>query len=139
MASRYASIVLSGLSGTIVKPAPVASGAKRNLLAPQLLQPARPCTSSMQTSRVRSGAAAFTRNAAAGTIDSRNGNATVAPAAFRNVRRGRCFPVMKCTMRLPRATLKRSPYSPYCVPTDSACFIRNASLLITPRMNADIL
>src|SRR5690349_13290242 len=104
----------------------------------------------MHTRRVRSAAAAFTRNGPAGTIDSRNGNATVAPAAFRKVRRGRCFPVMKFTAlvslgdtaRVALGDPERSPYqspSPYCVPTASACFIRNASLLITPRMNDDIL
>jgi hypothetical protein len=70
-------------------------GANRNLLAPQLLQPARPCTSSMHTSRTGSGAAA--RRRPAGTIASSNGKAIVAPTPRRNVRRGICLPVMKST------------------------------------------
>src|SRR4029079_11049785 len=90
-----ASSVLSGLSGTSVKFGPVCSGANRNFVAPQLLHPGRPCTSSMQISRVRSVAAALAATRPAGTIASRKGSATVAPMPRRNVRRGKCFPVMK--------------------------------------------
>ena len=54
-----------------------------------------PWTSSMHTRRVTSVAAVTVRaNRPAGAIASRNGSATVAPIPRRNVRRGRCFPVM---------------------------------------------
>src|SRR5262245_44192641 len=48
----------------------------------------------MQPSRVLGMAAVFFRGVCAGTIDSRNGNATVTPAPRKNVRRERCFLVM---------------------------------------------
>ena len=67
----------------------------------------------------------------AGTIASRNGNATVAPTPRRKVRRGMCFPVMKSISRL----LSLLADGQLDV---SARFIWNASLLITPRMNDDI-
>src|SRR6188768_264957 len=59
------------------------------------LHPASPCTSSMHTRRVWVGAAAARAFALhpAGTIASRNGRATVAPAPRRNVLRAMCLPV----------------------------------------------
>src|SRR5438552_19053724 len=65
----------------------------------------------MQISRVRSPVAAFAlveRNPDVlpeGTIASRNGSATVAPMPRRNVRRGRCLPVMKSIRDLLRLPL----------------------------------
>ena len=67
----------------------------------------------MQTSRVRSGAAALTPALPAETIASRNGNATVAPTPRRNVRRGICFPVMKSTSRLLSMVYGTSKEVPY--------------------------
>ena len=68
----------------------------------------------MQINRVWSAAFALATVPCADTMASRNGNATVAPRAPRmNVRRGMCFPVMKCIVCLPNAaSLKGLPY--YC-------------------------
>ena len=49
----------------------------------------------MLVKRVRPAAAVFAKGVCAGIIDSRNGSASVTPAPRRNVRRERCFLVMK--------------------------------------------
>ena len=74
---------------------PVFSGFQKYCVPPYSLQPAAPCTCSMQTRRVRLAAlpAAVWANAArAGTIESSRGSAIVAPSPRRAVRRDMCFP-----------------------------------------------
>src|SRR5688572_27448689 len=88
---RHGSIAESALSGMSSNSRPTAAGAHRCLVAPQLFDPAAPCTDSMQTSRVLLEAAAPAappRVAVNGIIASRYGSATVAPSPRRKVRRG---------------------------------------------------
>ncbi len=83
------------------KSLPTSAGAHRFCVAPQSLQPAAPWTISMATSRVASTSSFMVDQARpAGSIASSNGNATEAPMPCRNVRRGRCLPVMNSMISL---------------------------------------
>src|SRR5688572_403894 len=90
---RYGSSALSAV-GARSNCRPVAAGDHMFIVAPSSLHPAAPCTISIATSRVRSGARRLARPT--GTIASRNGNANVAPRLCTNARRGSGFPVRKC-------------------------------------------
>src|SRR5215467_269788 len=59
----------------------------------------------MAPNRVRAFAAVCRSGVAAGTMDSRKGNAIVTPAPVRNVRRDRCFFVMNAIFSLQRFSL----------------------------------
>src|SRR5215831_10000048 len=59
----------------------------------------------MAPNRVRAFAAVCCNGVAAGTMDSRKGNAIVTPAPVRNVRRDRCFLVMNAIFSLLRFSL----------------------------------
>src|SRR5436190_15706224 len=59
----------------------------------------------MQARRVFGLAAVWADGVAAGTIDSRNGSATLAPTPCRNVRRDTCFFMMNMTRLLSSALL----------------------------------
>ena len=61
------------------------------------------------------------------------------PSPRRNVRRGMCFPVMKCIGRVSSIGTRLSLYRSVRRLSGSTRLIRNASLLTTPRMNDDIL
>src|SRR5438093_10887498 len=86
----------NGASGSRVgvnsKSRPAFTGANRFFLTPSAVLPADPCTISMHTSRIFDDPAAVLAHAVpAGSIASRNGNATVTPIPFRTVRRETCF------------------------------------------------
>ena len=97
---------------------PDSAGAHRCCVPPQALEPAAPCTISMQTRRVGSSAARVAADTRpAGCIASRKGRASeAAPTSRRNVRRGMCLPVMYMNLsphlclsvRLPAVTVLRS-------------------------------
>ena len=57
-----------------------------------------PCGKKIPVNRVFGFAAAFFKGVCAGSMASRNGNATVTPAPYKNVRRGICFFVMNMTV-----------------------------------------
>src|SRR5215467_111014 len=59
----------------------------------------------MAPNRVRAFAAVCRSGVAAGTMDSRKGNAIVTPAPVRNMRRDRCFFVMHAIFSLLRFSL----------------------------------
>ena len=80
----------------ISKRRPVAAGFQKFCVMPNSLHPAAPCTCSMHTSRVRPAArpaAVFAKTPRAGTIESSNGSAIVAPRPRSAERRDMCFPV----------------------------------------------
>ena len=99
------------------KSRPALAGAHRCWVPPQALEPAAPCTISMVMRRVGSRAAAVAAETRpAGRIASRNGRARVAvPTSRRNVRRGRCFPVMNMSLSpglpvsSPECSVRQSP------------------------------
>ena len=95
----------SAPSGISSKFRPTPAGAQRFFDAPQVFEPAAPCTDSMQTSRVLSAAAApapsLPRARSDGCMASRYGSATVAPRLWRNVRRGRGVRVWMCMCAAP--------------------------------------
>src|ERR1700733_12689830 len=70
---------------------------------PSMVLPAEPCTISIAAKRVRGVAAVLRSGVCAGTMESSNGSATVAPKPRRTVRREMCFLVMNIVLT-PRGT-----------------------------------
>src|SRR5262249_57746104 len=82
---------------------PTAAGLQKCCAMPYSLQPAAPCTCSMQTSRTLPAlrpAAVLAKTRPDGTIASRNGSATVAPRPRRAWRRDMGFPVRNTAVLL---------------------------------------
>src|SRR5438094_578652 len=149
----------NGASGSRVgvnsKSRPAFTGANRFFLTPSAVLPADPCTMSMHTSRIFDDPAEVLAHAVpAGSIASRNGNATVTPIPFRTVRRETCFFVMYmlapyltgAAPRTPARSLAGAPWprsassrSAAVVVMASAMLIWNAGLLTTPSTNDENL
>src|SRR5262249_22133595 len=86
------------LLGDRSKARPTAAGDHMFFERPIAVDPAAPCTISMQTRRALPAAAVFARSVDAGTIASSSGSDNVAPMPFSAVRRDMCFLVMKLIM-----------------------------------------
>lgn len=115
---------------------PVAAGDQKFCVAPKGLQPAAPCTASMQIRRVGSAAADSRESPRAGRMASSIGRATVAPSPCRKVRRGRCFPMISMRGGVLRETTSSSRFSDsgYCSSAVCSRRMRNAGLFTTPMM-----
>ena len=125
-----------------------ADGGRRPQVAsstPSAVLPAEPCTISMHADADLAGAAALRLRRPAGTIASSNGSARVTPMPFSTVRREMCFFVRyvtyssSCAYR-PSASRRLRPAAGSLDWSSSVRHLRhrNAALLTTPRMNADI-